>query len=84
MNDRRYRIRTFLTALFLSFGGILPAAGCPGGCGPCLNCAGVGGVMAVLAAIGTARKKGRGKSAIEADHRSPSGEKMERTATGVT
>ncbi len=57
MNDWRYKIRMFLTALFASFGGILPAVGCPGGCGACFQCAGLGGVMAVLAAIGTARKK---------------------------
>ncbi len=87
MNDWRYKIRMFLTALFISFGGILPAASCSGGCGPCLNCAGVGGVMAVLAAIGTARKKGRRERdhrALEAGHRSLSEGKMGKTVSGVT
>jgi len=57
MNDWRYKMRMFLTALLMSFGGILPAAGCTGGCGACFQCAGLGGAMAVLTAIGTARKK---------------------------
>ena len=57
MNDWIYKMRMFLTAVLMSFGGILPAAGCTGGCGACFQCAGLGGVMAVLTAIGTARRK---------------------------
>jgi hypothetical protein len=59
MKDWRYKIRMFLTALFISVGGVLPSAACPGGCGACFQCAGLGGIMAILAAIGTAKKKER-------------------------
>ena len=78
MNDWRYKMRMFLTALLMSFGGILPAAGCTGGCGACFQCAGLGGAMAVLAAIGTAREKVQRQKdhlVVEADHGSLSGER---------
>ena len=81
MKDWRYKVRMFLTALFISFAGIIPGVGCPGGCGPCFNCAGLGGVMAVLAAIGTARKKNH--DAVATDHRSQSGGSMGKTVSGV-
>ncbi|MHB8772583.1 MAG: hypothetical protein ACYC7J_16440 [Syntrophales bacterium] len=57
MNDWRYKIRIFLTTLFIGIGGLLPASGCSGGCGHCFQCAGLGGAMAVAAALGTARKR---------------------------
>jgi hypothetical protein len=81
MNDWRYKIRMFLTALIISFGGILPTVGCPGGCGACFQCVGLGGVMAVLAAIGTARKNNHDKA--ETGHRFRSGG-MKKTVSGVT
>ena len=82
MKDLRYKIRMFLTALFISFAGIIPAVRCPGGCGSCFQCAGLGGVLVVLAAFGTARKKDHG--AVETDHRSRSGGSMEKTVSGCT
>lgn len=86
MKDWGYKIRMFLTALFISFGGVLPAVGCPGGCGACVQCAGLGGLMAVLAALGIARRKAskeQGRDAAEANHRSRSGGRMEKTVSGV-
>ncbi len=81
MKGWRYKVRMFLTALFMGLGGILPAAGCTGGCGACFQCAGMGGIMAVLAAIGTARKKNH--DAVAADHRSQPRGRIEKTVSGV-
>ena len=81
MKDWRYKIRMFLTALFISFAGIIPAVRCPGGCGPCFNCAGLGGALAVLAAIGTARKIEH--DAVATDRRSQSGGSIGKTVSGA-
>lgn len=61
MKDRYVNLRVFLTALFGTAAGILPAAGCTGACGPCVGCAGAGGILAVLAALGWARKTRQGE-----------------------
>ncbi len=61
MNGGRANIRMFLTTMLATVGGILPAAACAGGCGACFQCAGMGSVMALLAAIGMARREKRVK-----------------------
>ena len=62
MNDGRRKIRIFFTTLIIGFGGVLPAAGCTGGCGSCFQCAGLGGIAAIFTALGIVR---RSKPAVD-------------------
>lgn len=61
MNEMRFKIHIFLTALFSGFAGILPALGCTGRCGSCFQCAGFGGILAVLVAMRAARRRKQGE-----------------------
>ncbi len=57
MNELRFKIRIFLTALLGGFASILPVLGCAGRCGSCFQCAGLGGVLAVLVAMRAANRR---------------------------
>ena len=57
MNEWRFKIRIFLTALLGGLASILPVIGCTGRCGSCFQCAGLGGILAVLVAMRAARKQ---------------------------
>jgi hypothetical protein len=61
MNEMRFKIHIFLTALFSGFAGILPALGCTGRCGSCFQCAGFGGILAVLVAMRAAGRRKQGE-----------------------
>ncbi|MDQ1330400.1 MAG: hypothetical protein QG578_663 [Thermodesulfobacteriota bacterium] len=61
MNEMRFKIHIFLTALFSGFAGILPALGCTGRCGSCFQCAGFGGILAILVALRAAGRRKQGE-----------------------
>lgn len=57
MKDWKRKVFFFATTMGLTVAGLVPAAGCTGGCASCFHCAGLGGAGAILAAIGLLKRK---------------------------
>lgn len=57
MNKHGFKFNVFFTTLVSTLVGVIPSVGCNGVCGSCYRCAGAGGVIAILIAIGVARKR---------------------------
>lgn len=57
MKEWKRKVFYFVTTMGLTVAGLVPAAGCTGGCAGCFHCAGLGGTGAILAAIGLLKRK---------------------------
>jgi len=54
MKRTRQNVLVFLAALGATLAGVLPSAGCTGGCATCFRCAGLGGVAIALTVLRSA------------------------------